>query len=89
MRVDPGANSRSSKRQVGEFLGGPSDSFQRSMYLAGIALEFLAEPDRRRVLQMRPPGLDHGHQFGRFLGEGLTQVVQRRKQLLVERDQPG
>jgi len=51
MRVDPGANSRSSKRQVGEFLGGPSDSFQRSMYLAGIALEFLAEPDRRRVLR--------------------------------------
>ena len=58
MGVDPGPDRGPAERhrqQLG--LGGarPADRF---LDLAGVAAELLAEPDRRRVLEVGPAGLD-------------------------------
>ena len=60
MRVDPRADGRAAERHGQELdLGGAGPS-QRLLDLAGVAAELLAEADRRGVLEVGPPSLDHG-----------------------------
>ena len=57
--VDPGPDGGPAERH-GEQLGlGGARPADRLLDLAGVAAELLAEPDRRRVLEVRPAGLDH------------------------------
>ena len=58
MGVDPGPDRRPAERHLEQLgLGGPRPA-ERLLDLAGVAAELLAEPDRRRVLEVRPAGLD-------------------------------
>jgi len=57
------------------------------MQLAGIARKFLAEPDRRRVLQVRPAGFDDRHELFRFGVERALEIGESRHQLFVDRHQ--
>ena len=71
MRVDPGANGGATQRQLAQLFCGSAGTLGRSLHLPGISDEFLAQADRRRILEMGPAGLDHGHEFLRFSVKGI------------------
>ena len=57
--------------------------------LAGVAAEFLAEPDRRRVLEMGPAGLDDGPEFLLLRDERGVESLERRQQVRFDRHSGG
>ena len=68
MRVDSGADGRSTERDLRElFLRRPAP-LDPALDLSGVTEELLTESNRRRVLQMRAPGLDDAP---KFLGLGI------------------
>src|SRR5204863_387779 len=76
MTVDARADRRSTERQIAELMLGIAQPLDRLRHLAGVALELLAEPNRRRVLEVRPTRLDDGPEF-------LLLLVQRVPQLFA------
>ena len=67
--VDPGPDGRAAERHAEELGLRRAGSPDRRLDLAGIALELLAEPDRRRVLEVGPTGLDDRVELDRLRGE--------------------
>ena len=57
MGVDAGTDGGSAERHRQQLVAGGLHTPDRLLDLAGVALELLAEPDRRGVLEMRPAGL--------------------------------
>ena len=58
MGVDPGPDGGPAERHRQQLVAGGLRAPDRLLDLAGVAAELLAEPDRRRVLEVRPAGLD-------------------------------
>ena len=86
VRVDPGPDrgpAEGHRQQlVARRLGAPD----RLLDLARVARELLAEPDRRRVLEVGPAGLDDAPELVGLGRERRLQLDQRRDQLLLDRD---
>ena len=57
--------------------------------LTGIPRELLAEPDRGRVLEMGPAGLDDRPELVGLRGQRLLEADERRDQLLLDRERAG
>src|ERR1700687_1635836 len=85
--IDAGADGGATEGQLGQLLGGKTDSIDRSLNLTGVAAELLAKADGGRVLKVRPSGLDHRHELLRLLVERVLQVGERRDELFVARGQ--
>src|SRR4029077_18533208 len=60
MGVEAGPHRGSAERDARELVDGAPGPPDRLLDLSRVAAELLAEADRRGVLQMRAPGLDHG-----------------------------
>src|ERR1035437_4898146 len=80
-RADRSAAERDSRQLVHGALG-PADRF---LHLAGVALELLAEADRRGVLAMGAAGFHHRPELRALRFECLLQVAQSRDELAGDR----
>ena len=69
MGVDPGPDGRPAERHGQQLVACGLDAADRLLDLAGVAPELLAEADRRRVLEMRPTGLDDRPELVGLRGE--------------------
>ncbi len=54
------------------------------LHLRCVSAELLPQPDGRRILQVRPPRLDHSIEGDRFLGERGAQPLQRRDESIPQ-----
>src|SRR5690349_3601999 len=70
MRVHPGADGRAAERDFAQRLRCLRDAPTTALDLAGVALELLAERDRRRIHEVCPARLQD-------ITEGSGAVVQR------------
>ena len=82
LRVEPGADRGAALRQRVEILHRHAQPRDAALDLRGIAGEFLAERQRRRILGMGAADLDD-------LGERLLLLAQRAVQIAERRDQVG
>ena len=85
MGVDPGPDGGSAERHGEQFLLGGTGSPDRFLDLARVAAELLAEPDRRRVLEVGPAGLDDRPELLGLGGERRVEPLEGRDQLLLDR----
>ena len=63
MRVNPRTHGRAAERDLAQLFERALGSRDAALDLARIAEKFLTEAYRRRVLQMRAPGLDDPPKF--------------------------
>ena len=84
MRVDARAHRRAADRQLGERARGLLQAADPVPDCGGVAREFLAQPDRHRVLQVRPADLDHLVEGLGPLGQPLVQLRERGDELLLD-----
>src|SRR5262245_1232314 len=76
MRVDPGANGSAAQRQLSQMRFDAAQTLDAVSDLAGVTAEFLAEPDRRRILQMRPADLENVVELPRLFRERGLQFLE-------------
>ena len=84
MRVDPGPDGRSAKRdfrKLGFRLPEPGD---RALDLARVSHELLAQPDGCSVLKVSPACLDDGHELFGFRVEGRAELFERGYEVVVD-----
>src|SRR5205807_3261896 len=89
MRVDACADGRTAQRddlQLDDRLAGPPG---RLLRLAGVAPKLLAQPDRGGVLEVGATGLDLVLVVASLSFYIFAQLLQRRQQLLLERQRAG
>src|SRR5258706_9721126 len=84
MRVEACANGRAAEGNAGQLVDGTVRAADRFFHLPGVALELLAEADRRRVLEVRAAGLDNRPELAALGLERLAQLVESRDQLVVD-----
>src|SRR5437016_728290 len=84
--IDTRAHRGAAEGQFGQLLRHEANAVGRSLDLAGVAEELLAETDGRRVLQVRPSRLDYRHELFGLPVECVLEVGQRRYELFVDRD---
>ena len=72
-------------RQRIELLERKPQAREPVLHLCGVTGEFLAERERRRVLQMRAADLDDVREFLRLLLQRVLQVRERRQQPMHDR----
>ena len=84
-RPDGGPTERHAE-QLG--LGGACPA-ERFLDLARVAAEFLAEPDRRGVLEVGPAGLDHRPELLLLRGQARVEALKGRQQLLLDGQRGG
>src|SRR3954468_3106374 len=86
MGVDPRSDCRTAqwhREQLDLRCPGTSERF---LHLTRIAAELLTEPDRRRVLEVRPTRLDHRPEFLLARGQRRVEALEGRQQALLDRD---
>ena len=84
-----GAHRGTTERQLMQDGGSLTASAPRALDLAGIAQEFLAEPDRSGVLEMRAPGFDNAPELVRLGAQRPLQHRQRGDQIVGDQDRRG
>ena len=89
MGVDARADGGAAQRQFAQVLLRGAQPRQAMLDLAGVAAEFLAEPDGRGVLQMGAANFEHVVKFLRLALQRLLQSGQRRDQPPFHRLQRG
>ncbi len=84
VHIDAGAHRVAAQRDFLELLAGLVQAAHGAFHLAGVALELLAQSNRRRVLEMRATGLDDRPELFAFLLQHLAQALDGRDQDLVQ-----
>src|SRR5258707_11550382 len=73
MGVDAGADGRATERQLLQARRRRFNALDTQLDLTRIAAEFLSEPDRCRIREMRAADLDHVVEFRRLAAERRVQ----------------
>ena len=89
MGVDPGPDRGPAERHREQLVARGLRAADRLLDLARVARELLAEADRRRVLEVRPAGLDDAPELVGLRGQGCLELDERGDQLLLDRDRGG
>jgi hypothetical protein len=87
--VDAGADGRAAEGNFGEVFAGLLYALDAALDLPRVAEELLPETNRGGVLEVRPPGLDHGVELDGFVSEGVTQLVERWQEVALDGDEGG
>ena len=78
------SDGRAAEREFFQRVDGLLRAFLRIGDLLRVTAETLAEPDRRRIHQMRAPDFDDVGKFLRLFGQRFLQFAERGQQLVLQ-----
>ncbi len=87
MGIDPCADSRAAQGDLRQFALSMAHACDAALNLACVTKKFLAQPDRRGILQVGAAGLDDRHELVGLLLQRLLQTLQHRYQVMLDADQ--